>query len=552
MQNDLNKTHQPDLMSINTNEVNSNNNNEIICRFCGSKDYTNSGSYTYTKNGVNQKKRRYRCQSCGRRFVLGAKAIDRHTLKTPDTFNFDDDVWLSDHLGLRVSPHINPYQNGKRIVFSNIKQFFLKQNVKRFILYKASTVEFTTINQDYLSAFRKFSNYLCAISFWGEMEDINRDLIIGYINYLSQQKLSAKSKYRKLGVLSLFLETGIINNWFQVPSCLIRQEDYPKQVRPLPRYIPEEVMKQLNRHLDALPEPVMRMTLVLQECGLRIGELCQLPLDCLKFDGQNQWRIQFMRWKTKREDSIPISPELASVIQEQIIYIKSNFGNQFPYLFCGRKTKKNFVPESKVMTGESFISHLKRLAKEYEIKDSLGKPWNFQSHQFRHTVGTRMINNGVPQHIIQRYLGHESPAMTSVYAHIHDQTLRKEIEKYHESRVVNFQGETVELEETILSSNDDLEWFKKNVQARALEHGYCARPKVLGDCDIPGFDGCYNCPHWRTNKNFIPILQDTLERTNKVLEKARNCGWELQVKKNEPIQHNLERVIASLEAETNE
>jgi hypothetical protein len=139
--------------------------------------------------------------------------------------------------------------------------------------------------------------------------------------------------------------------------------------------------------------------------------------------------------------------------------------------------------------------------------------------------------------------------MTMTYAHIHDETLRKEIEKYHESIVVNFQGETVELESTILSSNDDLEWFKKNVQARALEHGYCGRPKILGDCDIPGFDGCYSCSHWRTNKNFLPILRDTLERTEKVLEKARNYDWELQIMKNEPIKHNLEQVIKSLEAE---
>lgn len=200
----------------------------------------------------------------------------------------------------------------------------------------------------------------------------------------------------------------------------------------------------------------------------------------------------------------------------------------------------------------SLIQYLKDLAEKFDIRDASGRPWNFQSHQFRHTVGTRMINNGVPQHIVQRYLGHESPRMTMVYAHIFDDTLRKEIEKYHESRVVNFQGETVELEDTILSSNDDLEWFKKNVQARALEHGYCARPKVLGNCDIPGFDGCYNCPHWRTNKNFLPILQDTLKRTNNVLEKARNCGWELQVNKNEPIRHNLEKVIKSLEVKGNE
>ena len=142
--------------------------------------------------------------------------------------------------------------------------------------------------------------------------------------------------------------------------------------------------------------------------------------------------------------------------------------------------------------------------------------------------------------------------MTQVYAHIHDHTLRKEIEKYHETRVTNFQGETITLEETILSADLDLEWFTKNIQARALEHGYCGRSKLLGNCDISGFDCCYNCPHWRTNYNFLSILKDTLDRTSKVTEKVRNCGWELQVNKNEPIQHNLAKVIASLEANSHE
>lgn len=257
--------------------------------------------------------------------------------------------------------------------------------------------------------------------------------------------------------------------------------------------------------------------------------------------------------KMKKEHIKPISQELANVILEQQSYIRANLGTSFNYLFCARKQggSRDFTLP-KIMSAECFINNLKRLAKQFSIKDKSGKQWNFESHQFRHTVGTRMINLGVPQHITQRYLGHESATMTMVYAHIHDETLAKEIERYHESRTVNFQGKTIELKETILSSNEDMEWFKKNVQARALEHGYCARPKVIGDCDIPGFDGCYNCSHWRTHKKFIPILKDTLERTNKVLNKAQNCGWELQINKNKPIKDNLEKVIRSLEENNNE
>lgn len=157
-----------------------------------------------------------------------------------------------------------------------------------------------------------------------------------------------------------------------------------------------------------------------------------------------------------------------------------------------------------------------------------------------------MINSGVPQHIVQRYLGHESPTMTQVYAQIHDETLRKEVEKYHEFRVVNIKGETVELEKTVLASDDDLEWFKKNILAQALPNGYCGRPSVLGFCTLPP-NSCLSCGHFRTNKHFLPIHKEELERTKQVIAKARANGWEVQVSMNEPIRDNLEKVIRSLE-----
>ncbi len=57
------------------------------------------------------------------------------------------------------------------------------------------------------------------------------------------------------------------------------------------------------------------------------------------------------------------------------------------------------------------------------------------AHQFRHTVGTRLINAGVPQHVIQKLLGHASPRMTARYAQIHDHTVRDAFERYCRQRV---------------------------------------------------------------------------------------------------------------------
>jgi site-specific recombinase XerD len=38
------------------------------------------------------------------------------------------------------------------------------------------------------------------------------------------------------------------------------------------------------------------------------------------------------------------------------------------------------------------------------------------------------FNSGVPQHVVQRLLGHASPHMTSHYAKIHDATIREEFD----------------------------------------------------------------------------------------------------------------------------
>ncbi|MEM6403275.1 MAG: tyrosine-type recombinase/integrase [Cyanobacteria bacterium P01_D01_bin.116] len=502
--------------------------NLISCSKCGSDNYIKAG---IKESG----KQRYKCKDCGANFIPFSNR--KKLIK-------GDDVWTANDLGLQVSPSSN---SGDKINFSAIQQKWLKVYIKKFIKYTATQTTSLKTVQKHIESFRHFSKFLSKTQFVNQIENLNRTVIIDYLNYMNKQNLSPVSKGKCISSLVSLFETGVANNWFNIEPYLIRKEDYPKRSKSLPRYIPEDVLHKLNQHLDKLPESVMRMVLVIQECGLRVGELCQLPLDCLKEDEKGGYFIQFMRWKMKFETILPISIELSQVIKEQQVYIQQHLGKNYQYLFCGRRASPDFIPESKVMSNQSFANHIKRLAEQFNICDSTGKLWNFQSHQFRHTVGTRMINNGVPQHIVQRYLGHDSPQMTMVYAHIHDHTLRKEIDKYHDLKVVNFQGETTELDETILSSNNDLEWFKKNVQARALEHGYCARPKVLGTCDIPGFDGCYNCPHWRTNKNFLPVLKDTLERTSNVLQKAKNCGWELQVNKNTPIKDNLEKVIKSLE-----
>lgn len=402
---------QPKSQSHELSLHTANKSTEVFCHHCGGRDYVKRG---LTKT----EKQNFFCKICRRYFV---DKVDLEKYR-PSHLELGDDVWDASELGLKV----HAYRRETKLVFSYIKQDWLKDAAKKFVKYQATCKSFRQL-QEYISHLGKFSSFLEINYPTTNFKTINREVVLDLINFLNQQKLNWETKNHILSSLNILFETGNINSWFKVPAYLIRPEDKAKPVKRLPRYIPEEVVQQLNQHLDLLPEPVARMVLVLQETGLRVGELLQLPINCLKHNAGGDPFIQYMNWKMTKEEIKPISFELAKVIQEQQQYIMHYLGEKFEYLFSARKTgnysdKNYFHPKPNIMNDKNFINYLKKLALEVDIKDNSGKSWNFQSHQFRHTVGTRMINLGVPLHIIQRYLGHESPQMTMVYAHIHDET----------------------------------------------------------------------------------------------------------------------------------
>jgi integrase/recombinase XerD len=156
-----------------------------------------------------------------------------------------------------------------------------------------------------------------------------------------------------------------------------------------------------------------------------------------------------------------------------------------------------------------------------------------------------MINNGVPQPIIQRYLGHTSPEMTNRYAQIHDQTMKKEYAKYT-GRKINISGQVVE-EETHVDVAD-LQWMKKNILAQTLPNGYCGLPMVAGSC--PHANACLACSHFRTDASFLSQHKAQLAATEEVLEVARANNWNRQIDMNTQVRDNLKKIIIALEPVT--
>lgn len=107
--------------------------------------------------------------------------------------------------------------------------------------------------------------------------------------------------------------------------------------------------------------------------------------------------------------------------------------------------------------------------------------------------------------------------MTSIYAWIHDQTLKEELAKY-QVKTVDIAGQVIESLNPELDTAD-LQWFKKSVQAQALPNGSCALPSIQQGC--PHANACLTCTHFRTTIEFLAMHKEQLEQTEKIIEKAK-------------------------------
>jgi integrase len=368
--------------------------------------------------------------------------------------------------------------------------------------------------------------------------DINRPLLLDFYHFITRKNLSPLTLANLYVDLRTFLRVCAREGWGDIPDRhVIYDEDIPKIPKPQPRFIPPEVMDQFMRHLDELPLRVRRMIYILMEVGLRSAELFLLPLDCLLQDSQGAWFLRYYQSKLKKDHTVPITKELAGLIQAQQQEARARWGADVKYLFPNRQGRH--------YTRNSLCAYLEALAEKYQIRDAAGTVWRFRLHQFRHTVGYRMANSGTRLEIIQQFFGHESIEMSRRYSHIADQTLKAEIERFHaQTHLVDIYGK--EYGFTAQADDPALQVLKQLVDQRTLANGYCGIPIVAGPCPHP--NKCLTCPHFRTDQTFLPVHERQLAETQNFIKLGATNQWPQMVQENQVIEGRLLTVIAAIQA----
>jgi len=422
--------------------------------------------------------------------------------------------------------------------FSNIKQSWLKQTAKRFVKFQSTTKSFSSC-RSYIAAIARLSDYLETLNKTVLPTNINRELILGFCSYLVKRKFGDVTRMVTLVHLRTLHQIILQEDWLPWPTKpLIFKSDLPKKTVSIPRYIPDEVVIQLNNNLRYLKPSQQRLISILLETGRRISEICTLPYNCLEKDPEGDYYLNVFEKKLAKQRLLPISIDCAKLIRQQQEEIKKS-GDTKEYLFPSKRSDA----KSKHIPARNIHFQLNKLAKARDIKDANGSIWRFHAHQFRHTVGTNMINNDVPQVIVQKYLGHESPEMTARYAHIHDETLKKAFKKF-QSDLVDIYGN---------AKNHDLldaKWLKSNIKSQALPNGLCSLPLERKAC--PHANACLTCSHFCTSKEFLPQHKSQLKETEKIIKEAKDNGWSRVVEMNSELAKNLKSVIQGLEVQANE
>lgn len=181
------------------------------------------------------------------------------------------------------------------------------------------------------------------------------------------------------------------------------------------RSVPEETQMKLLSHLKFFPEDLRLMYLNLWCLGLRVNEVCCIKGNAYFWKGEDAW-IKVHQYKMKTEKIIPIPKHLYKMMKQYIE--KNNIG---PDEFVFKSAK------GRAYDAGTFCHNMKEWCKKFDI--SCGD-YIFRSHDYRHTVGTTMYDNGVSVQAVRDYLGHKEEDMTKQYLDYIPEKIDKANEEY--------------------------------------------------------------------------------------------------------------------------
>ncbi|MGB7981657.1 MAG: tyrosine-type recombinase/integrase [Candidatus Nanopelagicales bacterium] len=444
------------------------------------------------------------------------------------------DVWQMRRLGC---------QGNQTLDLTKIPQPWLRALTKRWLRWRLGTgLNLETVRRGLraLTRFAGFAQHIGVTSLAG----VDRGVLERWLADLHAQMGGAQRHGDTIGQLSSFLQAIRQHRWDDTlpANALLFTDDYPTRVERPPRALAEQVMAQIE-HPDNLakwPNPAYRLvTLILIRAGLRVSDALTLTRDAVTHDAQGAPYLRYYNHKMKREALVPIDEELHALITDQQAAVAKD--HPAADVLFPRPTKN---PDGRApIRAATYRGALYRWLLHIDIRDEHARPVQLTPHQWRHTLGTRLINRDVPQEVVRRILDHDSPQMTAHYARLHDTTVRRHWEA---ARKVDITGQQIVIDPD--GPLAEASWANQRLgrATQALPNGFCGLP-VQQTC--PHANACLTCPMFATTTGFLPEHRNHREQVLQIITAAQARGQDRLVEMNQQVLTNLDRIITSLEDE---
>jgi len=474
-----------------------------------------------------------------RAFILDAyRRIEALAFGSGWETEYPRDTWRLRNLGID--------QPEATISFANIPQPWLREPAKRYARWQLATGLSASTAGTGARAVTRFAVFLAAQpALPGGLAGVDRPLLERYLAVLRAEMGGRVCHVQYVGALNGFLRAIRQHGWGDAlpASAAIFPEDFPDRGPRLPRALTAHVMAQVEQpaSLARQDNPACQLiTLILIRCGLRVSSAAGLAFDCVVTDADGAPYLRYYNTKMKREALVPIDDELHRQIGEQQQRVLQRFPAGAPVLFP-RQTGN--LDGRRPVSCHTYRSALSRWLEDCDIRDEHGLHVHLTPHQWRHTLGTALINKDVPQHVVQKILDHDSPHMTAHYARLSDKTVREHWEK---ARKVDAAGQPVQISPD--GPLGDAVWAKQQLSraTQALPNGYCQLP-LAKTC--PHANSCLTCPMFLTTAEFLPQHHAQQRATLQIITAAEAKGHARVAEMNRQVAGNLSKIITALEAD---
>jgi len=179
----------------------------------------------------------------------------------------------------------------------------------------------------------------------------------------------------------------------------------------LPRYLTEDEYRRLE-------STVLQVTasetyeacfdrawfLTLAHTGLRVSELLALRLEDLDLQAGS---ATVRDGKPRHDRVVYLTPDLTKALMRYLAVRPELQGELRVFILHDRSPTDRTIHNRLAKFGEQAGVHV-------------------HPHKLRHTMATRLVNQGMPTHSLRKLLGHQNLSTTQMYAHIHDETLYRQ------------------------------------------------------------------------------------------------------------------------------